>query len=497
MITLNKLKRIFVLSVALIVLLFSSCSYEPPIEPTANNALTSGSSTNQTGGSTEESTGNSENSTGTTEESTGNTGASTGNSESSTDNTAESADDSGNSTGDTENSTTTARPRGNYVVQPTTKSDVSTQYIYVQTLNGEGYEKVNILANTIPAGTKLSELDSIYGISVYGCTVTGMIEQELTDGRRVLSIYFDRNTITYSFYADDQLVASFTGLYGNSFTLPPYQKKDGHLFVRWIDSEGNSAPSIFETESDSDFYAEWQAASRTYGKKSRPDAIGDIVFSDGSATAYDDPEIYELLPEQRDSIISVIFYIGQKCSTDSSSRTLGISLNSSSTELAWCSSDAQAAGKFISEIECHPTSSFIQFFSDSEFWYNVNGTENFQKLQNAVSDATNSSRYPSWNWINRFTESSSLPDEWKTGWYMPTIAELAMLYCSKDTVNSALNVIGGTLLQDRFYISSSQVSNWSDLINSKKLAWGIWFTDGEVKAVNKTNSGYVCAIHEF
>ncbi|MBQ8013994.1 MAG: hypothetical protein IJ257_06335, partial [Treponema sp.] len=63
------------------------------------------------------------------------------------------------------------------------------------------------------------------------------------------------------------------------------------------------------------------AFAKPYGEKSRPDSVGDIVFVDGTTTAW--REGLTLTEEQKMAAVAVIFYVGTECSNDSASRTLG------------------------------------------------------------------------------------------------------------------------------------------------------------------------------
>ena len=69
-------------------------------------------------------------------------------------------------------------------------------------------------------------------------------------------------------------------------------------------------------------------------------AVGDIVFTDGSASPYND----ELTDEQKAAAIAVIFYVGDENDT-LGAKTLGVGLITERTNgmgLQWCLSDAVA-----------------------------------------------------------------------------------------------------------------------------------------------------------
>ena len=99
------------------------------------------------------------------------------------------------------------------------------------------------------------------------------------------------------------------------------------------------------------------------------------------------------------------------------------------------------------------------------------------------------------NWVNKYATSNFLAGDYARGWYLPTVAELSMMYCVKDTVNAALVQAGGTKIADTErtgYWSSSQDSSSND------TDWSVWFADGNISATNKSYSNYyVCAVRAF
>ena len=199
-------------------------------------------------------------------------------------------------------------------------------------------------------------------------------------------------------------------------------------------------------------------------KTTKAYTVGDIVFSDGSATAYTSE--LTLTDEQKSKAVAVIFYAGSASDT-LGAKTLGVGLKNTGTDstLAW----AMNIDTNITAIQCTPVGNNA---ATATFSGDLDGSDNWQALCDAVSDEGTSGNYPAWEWVNAYATTANLTVDYASGWYLPTVAELSMLYRVKDTVNSALEKAGGTAIADTGYWSSSQ--NASDGFN----AWDVWFGDG-------------------
>ncbi len=94
-----------------------------------------------------------------------------------------------------------------------------------------------------------------------GFTVKTPIKQETikADGSTVVKIYYDRNTITYTFYVDDEVWKTVSGLYEAdvdvSFANP---EKEGYTFTGWSES----IPTYFGGTNKT-FTAKWKIVPET------------------------------------------------------------------------------------------------------------------------------------------------------------------------------------------------------------------------------------------
>ncbi|WP_296331605.1 DUF1566 domain-containing protein [uncultured Treponema sp.] len=234
-------------------------------------------------------------------------------------------------------------------------------------------------------------------------------------------------------------------------------------------------------------------ASGKIGKYEKPYKVGDIVFSDGSATPYEDG----LTDEQKSKAVAVIFYAGS-VSDILGAKTLGVGLKNTNDEttktLAFArnasGNTAEGYSTNITVIQCTPSESGDGKAATATFTGDLDGSDNWTALCAAVSDEGTSGNYPAWEWVNTYATTANLTGDYASGWYLPTVAELCMLYREKATVNAALEKAGGTKIADAYHWSSSQSST-----NSK--AWLVKFENGKLMDTYKGNQWYVCGVRAF
>ena len=240
-------------------------------------------------------------------------------------------------------------------------------------------------------------------------------------------------------------------------------------------------------------------AAVTYiGTKSPTEAkaVGDIVFSDGSATAYTSG--LTLTDEQKAAAVAVIFYAGS-ASDILGAKTLGVGLKNTNDETTKTfafardasGNTAEGYNTNITAIQCTPSESGDGKAATATFTGDLDGSDNWTALCAAVNDEGTSGNYPAWEWVNAYATTANLTGEYASGWYLPTVAELCMLYRAKDTVNAALEKADGTIIVDNYYWSSSQSSS----TNNK--AWMVKFDSGKLIDTYKGNKWYVCGVRAF
>lgn len=159
-------------------------------------------------------------------------------------------------------------------------------YFYKQKANGEpdlsSFERdtsADIESTSIPAGTRISQLNSLKSYKGFTFYMASQIEE-------VLNIYFSRNKVTYEFYsskANSQLVYKTTGLFESKLTPPEYQPLDKTMLVGWEDSDRNLLGSTYG-DTDKQYFP--RLLEDALGTKNVADTPGDILLDDGSVISY-------------------------------------------------------------------------------------------------------------------------------------------------------------------------------------------------------------------
>ena len=252
---------------------------------------------------------------------------------------------------------------------------------------------------------------------------------------------------------------------------------------------------------------------RPIGNKMQPDAVGDIVFNDGSATSY--TQLASLTDAQKAAAIAIIFYKGtglNNGSDNTTSRTLGVGLKHNKSGLAWCKNSANAFSKNITTIQCTAGGSVGALTFTDPATNDRNGSDNLEQISSfsGVSDATGegaANKYPAFYFAKNYKEqkigsesSSRIPagSEFENGWYLPSFAELFQIYANGKGTNNVFDIdaaseaLGGNSFGTSNYWSSSQYTSLVD--NAIKLS----FSDGSWVFNNKDKENYgACAIREF
>ena len=210
-------------------------------------------------------------------------------------------------------------------------------------------------------------------------------------------------------------------------------------------------------------------------------AVGDIVFSDGSATPY--ASISDRLTDEKyKAAVAVIFYAG---SSDDvlGAKTLGVGLKEFS----------QIGGQFagrgatgyttnFTEIQCTPSASGEGAAGTATFTGDLDGSDNWAKIcaTDTTAEENAETKYSLFYNINNYGTNYELTGDYQSGWYLPTVAELSMLYRVKDTVNAAFSICSRSYCScTATYTSSSQCSSDAERV------WSVSFSDGYIGAIGK------------
>ena len=237
---------------------------------------------------------------------------------------------------------------------------------------------------------------------------------------------------------------------------------------------------------------------KKFGTKLKPDAVGDIVFVDGSATPYSAG--LTLTAEQKAAAIAVIFYVGTECSNKGDEHVLGAGLKlNNEKNIAWCTEDAKAHSTEITTIECNVQGTSWEFVSNPD----KDGSDNLGQIGNALGsnkDTSSEYRYPAFYWANNYSDIATVlkGTAYESHWYLPSAYEMYMLASNNESLKDARSLCGGDLFMSEdnwYYWTSSQMPNEDD------RAGLIWFKTEEnsfgLSNVSKKSLYRVCAIRQF
>lgn len=225
-------------------------------------------------------------------------------------------------------------------------------------------------------------------------------------------------------------------------------------------------------------------------KKAAPDAVGDIVFNDGTAVAYHDDLL--LSANQKSKAVAVIF---NTASYDSSNRArkLGVGLKQQSS-LEWCTSEAKAASVKINTIACgEPNYSLGGSFNSTDYVYGVDALDLIATALSENDDTSDSTKYPAFYFAKNYAliDGNNIAEtDFASGWYLPSPKELKLLCTNSNTIISAFEKCGATSFENADYWTCAQytVNSQADLIK---------FSDGDFSSDEKTSVHNVCVIREF
>ncbi|MBP5668568.1 MAG: leucine-rich repeat protein [Salinivirgaceae bacterium] len=289
------------------------------------------------------------------------------------------------------------------------------------------------------------------GVYVGTCTFTMSGDARVNAGNDVYLASRQKITIGGTFSGSD-IVATITPTNYNTALEIPVLDGDSEL----VESEcGRFAVTPGRTQSGGDLKY-WRVGSdgklqELIGTKAVPDAVGDIVFTDGSAVPYS--EDLTLTQGQKNSAVAVIFDAENK---------KGVALGQSSDQTRWCA-NASLSGYGDVTGACGQD----------------NGWDNTNAIYELSDFEMNSGNYPPFEYAKGYTAGGY------TDWYIPAIHELQAIQSNNAILNQAINKVGGTsitLAQYTYYWSSSQDERGG---NNSNYAYYVRFDNYAVVSTTK------------
>lgn len=248
---------------------------------------------------------------------------------------------------------------------------------------------------------------------------------------------------------------------GSTVVISATVPENGKVFDKWITNDVVTFEDVSEEETTFTMPEKVVTITATYkdsiGSKSKPTAVGDIVFKDGSASSYTEA----LSNEQKAAAIAVIFYAGSE-SDVLGAKTLGVGLQNTqdAQNTRWANSSTEGFRTKIESIICTPSVLGSEAAETATFDDDTDGSDNWLALKNALGendDTDISGNYPAWEWVASYAVNNNIAGKYSKGWYLPTIAELSLMYREKATVQAALEEAGGMKINENaYYRTSSQ-----------------------------------------
>ena len=310
--------------------------------------------------------------------------------------------------------------------------------------------------------------------------------------------------IKYSFYINnttDQAWAVINGKEGSILPTVSRPEKAGYRFTCWKTKEGNEPPAVFGNQ-NLKFYAQWADGTKIIGSKPAPDTVGDVIFTDGSASPY--PENLDDLTEaQWKAAIAMLFTTTYNPSNGKNEAggqyqyklAAGLVVSESKK---WCtdiiSKDDSKPCKYEStrynsmyigyswNSNSFKTNSPFSPISSSTYFGKQNLVDsNIFKTTATVKTA------PAFEYAIQYGKTQQLSSDYRDNWYLPSSYELHVLLLTKD-IRAKYN----RLITKKYTVLNSKTGIISTLTNNTEF----WSSstgnqDADIKTyVSEKNDGY-------
>ena len=274
-------------------------------------------------------------------------------------------------------------------------------------------------------------------------------------------------------------------------TEPAYSvKKNGYALKGWYttanpteaDSPFNFDSSITESIT---LYAVWYA----------PTSVGDVLLTDGSIISYKAGRTFT--DTEKANAVGVLYGFDEegapmgwvaKYHTDTH------------TGYVWATNDVTLGGTGFESIACTRTSESNNVDEGVTFEGDLDGSDNWKKVCEADTTAeSNPEKYPVFDYVNKYGKDPTADyyfggylseTEYKDGWYLPSIAELACLFKNREKINDVLNALNedGKPSTNTHYYSCWSSSLSQDASKCWVVTSNDWGETGYVDEINKNSN---------
>lgn len=319
--------------------------------------------------------------------------------------------------------------------------------------------------------------------------------------------------IKYSFYLStttDQPWASVSGLEGSVVPTVASPEKRGYRFTGWKTKSGDSIPAVFGNVKLS-FYAQWVDINtvKLIGSKSVPDAVGDIIFSDGSASPY--PEDWSAFTEEQwKNAVAMLFTTtynptnGQNVKGGQYQYKIAAGLVVAESKV-WCTDYLKdevsyeeakdEEGKVVTPIQFPNTciykkrlwNSIYIGYSWSSNSYNKGealpplSLNNYFGRQNLVDSSTfktlaDETISPAFKYVINYGKNLKISSDFRDDWYLPSTSELKILLQDEELrqkysrlLQKKYTFLSQELKYSKLLVISNDTEFWSSSTGSQEV----------------------------
>ena len=253
----------------------------------------------------------------------------------------------------------------------------------------------------------------------------------------------------------------------------------------------------FDSEAIDKTYARFDTVSnpgyftaKPLGDKAGPTALYDIVFVDGTATAYS--AVLELTDKQKTYAIGVVYNID-----DSNGIPRGILGKIHTTDrLRWTAESTAYKSDYDEGLQAAPSAAGENVVSIATFTGDSDGSDNWSLICASYSNMSEEeilALHPAFEYVNNYAAANGLVGtDFENGWYLPSLPELHAFLKNVETINSIMNLINGTnFAQQEYWSSSLQGQNDSDV-------WIVGTANNEINTHGASDcDDNVCCVIQF
>lgn len=211
---------------------------------------------------------------------------------------------------------------------------------------------------------------------------------------------------------------------------------------------------------------------------------GDIILADGSVVKAEDLT----------SIDSGNVPVAVIAGFQEDGTAFGAGVHRSNEPLQWASDDSAGYDANFADTVCIQQSDF-GFSGDRD------GSDSWEVICSLDHEDTADAEenYPAFYFVNTYAETYDLTGDYTSGWYMPSIAELCVIYQNREIIDKSLQHIHGLDeraamdgLKSNWYWSSSQSGSEDD------YAWFVHYFNGYAGECPKNFTNvHVLAVRKF